>query len=223
MVHGTTYTVRYIIKLKNHIDYYDDLLPICSANRKMFKLINHNHQYLLIVFDENDLGKRFDSKPNIREYHNIMSSIEYSGTKNSEEINYERENINYWQAYMYSSKVKILVDNNFIPDKVYSDEEITELKAKGNEIIKKLNALLQCSYSDEYWNLEDELEKIKFIIKRNPIFSPNTKNEIIELENELSTIELTEEEKLILEKVKSDPKIAENIEVEGFQLYSYNW
>ena len=44
MVHGTTYTVRYVIKLSKEIDYYDILLPICSANRKMFELIHQNEQ-----------------------------------------------------------------------------------------------------------------------------------------------------------------------------------
>jgi hypothetical protein len=221
MVHGTTYTVRYIIKLKNPIDYYDVLLPICSANRKMFELINQNNQTLLVVFGEKDLDKRFDSKPNIREYYKVMSSTEYTGPKDKEEIEYENANIKYWQAHMYSSRVKILVDNNFIPDKVYSDEEINELKIKGNEIIKKLNTL--SNRSEEYWNLESELDKIKFIIKLNPIFNSSTKDEIIELEKELSTIELTDEEKMILEKVKLDPNISSNIEAEGFQLYSYIW
>jgi hypothetical protein len=221
MVHGTTYTVRYVIKLKNPIDYFDVLLPICSANRKMFELINKNNQTLLVVFGEKDLDKRFNSKPNVREYYELISSIEYSGTKTKEGIEYERKNIKYWQAHMYSSRLKLLVDDKFIPDKVYSDEEITKLKAKGNEIINKLNALSH--NSNEYWDLESELHNIEYIIKSNPIFSPTTKDEIIEFEKELSTIELTDDEKIILEKVKSDPNISSNIEAEGFQLYSYFW
>lgn len=225
MVHGTTYSVRYIIKLKTAIDYYDVLLPICSANRKMFEINYANRsdktEPLLVVFGESDLGKRFNEKPNIREYYKLMSSIEYSGTKNAEEYEYEKANIKYWQAHMYSSCLKIVTNPKIIPDKIYSDEEIIELKAKGNEIVTKVNKLSH--NCDEYWNLRQELDKIKHIIKINPIFNPDTKQEIIDLEHELSTIELTEEEKLILERVKSNPHIAENIEAEGFQLYSYCW
>jgi hypothetical protein len=221
MVHGTTYTVRYVIKLKNSIDYYDILLPICSANKKMFELINNNEETLLVVFGEKDLKKRFDQKPNIEEYHRLMISVNRYGIKSKEENEYEKANMKYWHAHMYSSCVKFNVNNKFIPEKVYSDEEITELRAKGNEIVTKLNKL---SYNaDEHWDLESELNKIKYIIKINPIFNPNTKQEIIDLESELSTIELTDEEKIILENVKSNTHIAENIESEGFQLHSYYW
>ena len=133
MVHGTTYTVRYVIKLKKEIDYYDILLPICSANRKMFELIYQNEDHeqpLLVVFGEKDLNERFKLKTNTEKYYKVLSHMEYSGAKTDDEINYESTNIKYWQAFMYSLNLKIFVKNNFIPYKIYSDKEIIKLNEK---------------------------------------------------------------------------------------------
>ena len=67
---------------------------------------------------------------------------------------------------MYSLNLKIFVKNNFIPDKIYSDEEIIELKEKANNIIEKINNFQLSSSTNntnEYWNFQDELKNIRNI------------------------------------------------------------
>ena len=220
MVNGITFTVRYVIRLKTNIDYYDVLLPICSVNRKMFELIVLNGQPLLVIFGEKDLHPRFINNPMNREYTKLMYSINDVGDKELTDLKYEKDNIKYWQAFLYSSRLKIWVNEQFIPDKIYNENEIMELKEKGNNLLETRRIL---GYDDKYWEVSQEITRIKHIIKINPIFSPNTKQEIISLEREISTIELTEEELKILERVKLSPQIADNILAEGFQLYECHW
>lgn len=221
MVHGTTYTIRYLLRLKNPIDYYDDLLPICIANRKMFKLLDDR---TIIIFDEKDLGKRFDNKP---------LSIEYAKAINNE-LDEDINNKKYFHAYVYSSEIKIVNNTNYDTTKIYTKEEFNVMKLRHKEIDKLFWANNNLT-DEDLKQLEQELRDISNILRYAPIFDHITGPEISEIERQLTNIELTDEEKKIIERVKSASCIKStisdsntqlgisNVEGEGFQLYSYKW
>lgn len=206
MVHGTTYSVRYIIELNNEIDYYNDLLPICIENRKMFQIIRQHKKTVLIIFDTNDLHERFAKQS--RQCIESLNHFEYDSSK--------EEFVKYWQAFMYSCYVKIVVNDTFQAQTIYSQEEINELQIKSNDLITKL------SHNDDSM-LRYQLKEIQYKIRINSVLNPNENQEIIQLETELSTIELTDEEQSLLHRVKLHPVLLNNIKAEGFQLFSYDW
>ena len=234
MVHGTTYTVRYLLKLKNPIDYYDDLLPICMANRKMFELLDDK---TIVVLGEKDLGKRFDNNPLARQFYEAISNIEYSGSKTKEEREFDDKNRKYFHALIYSSELKIINKSNYDTTKIYSLEELNAMKQRHNEINKIFYSNNKLTDKEDK-ELMEEMGKIGKNLRYGPIFCPETSQEIIDIERELTDIELTEEEKQLIERVKSMllVKSAEtdltaepteptesNVEAEGFQLFSYFW
>jgi hypothetical protein len=49
------YYIQYIIKLKNKIDYFEDLLPICISNKHMMSLCDDNTK--IGVYDFNNFIK----------------------------------------------------------------------------------------------------------------------------------------------------------------------
>ena len=83
MVHGTTFSIRYVIVLKTPIDYYDHLLPLRIENRKMFELIQ-THPNTLVVFGEYDLKQRFESKQISQEFEEALTDYSYCSYNNSE-------------------------------------------------------------------------------------------------------------------------------------------
>lgn len=206
MVHGTTLTVRYLIKLSKPIDYYDQFLPICISERKMFKLLDND---VIEILCENELWERFDCLESTQSFYEFCGSLLHYDTNKTDEVMKKR--IKYNRAFIYSSELKIINKNNYNVDKFYSEEEIAELNARLNELKERM----------EYG---EEAKNICNIIKYNPILCPGAySDEILALEANGTNIELREDEKALIERVKSNSIISEFIEKEGFQMYSYNW
>jgi AAA+ ATPase superfamily predicted ATPase len=98
-----------------------------------------------------------------------------------------------------------------------AEQRITELTNKYNE--------------DEYWTKYTSEERKNFnteksilnelIITQRIISNPDYFTEIKQIYNELTNIELTEEEKQIIDKVLTHPKLEGNISNHGFNLIDY--
>ena len=194
MVHGTNYGVQYIIKLNKDIDLYDDLLPICSHVRTMLKILPDKK---ICILPYTLLDKRFYEK---EESKKLISSL-FS----------EREDKNIYLDVLYYS-INIKGKKNLIPT---SREEILQL-----ELIK--NKLLDSeTYSKE---INNEIIRLTKILKIQHIISDNEYyQKIIELERKITNIELTNEEKTIIHKVISHPKLEGLLEYSDFELMSEDY
>lgn len=220
MVHGTNYQIRYIIHLKNQIDLYDDFLPICIAERNMFEILDNK---TIVIFNHKDLYERYYSNEIAKTFESKLSTV-YYGKKTKTQLEEEAQNLKYYYALLYSSELKIINKNNYNTTKIYTLDEITEFHNRIQEINKIQYGPNQHNLTeDEIKQLLTEKNKIYEIIRNNPIFEPSTGPEIIDIERQLTNIELTNEEKEMIERIKSNECIKSNIEAEGFQLYSYNW
>jgi hypothetical protein len=221
MVHGINRNIRYLIHLKNQIDLYDDFLPICIAERKMFEILDNK---TIVVLNHSDLYKRYYSNEIAKTFESKLEKT-YYGKKTKAELEEEALNLKYHYALLYSSELKIINKNNYDTTKIYTLDEIKEFQNRIQEINKTLYGpnKQQNLNEEDIDNLNTEKNELQDIIKYNPLFEPSTGPEIIDIEKQLTNIELTHEEKEMIERIKSNPCIKSNIEAEGFQLYSHHW
>ncbi len=153
MVHGYNIGVRYVLKLNKKIDYFDDILPLCTRVRKMIDLTNDD--YKIIIFNQNILEKRFDSKlaKEYPEFTRVIFNHLYC---------YEGEcsNTIFLHAFLYSKMLKFFKKDESkieLPaglEKIYNDDKYFNL-IKETEL-----ALSKCELTEE------ELKLIE-IVKNN--------------------------------------------------------
>jgi hypothetical protein len=222
MVHGNNYGIEYVIFLEKPIDYFDDFLPICIDTRKMFKLDKarrNSYFYKLVIINDNELDKRFSQREHIQKYIRSLDYISYNHLK--DRTTYPEE-FKYYDVKMYNKYIKYNHDIEiFFP---FSQTQIQQAEQRINELTNKYN-------EDEYWTKYTSEERKNFnieksilnelIITQRIISNPDYFKEIKQIYNELTNIELTEEEKQKINKVLTHPKLEGNISNHGFNLIDY--
>jgi hypothetical protein len=209
MVHDYYYGVYYIIVLTQPIDYYDDLLPICIANRHDLKERGKNK---ICIFNERIFDKRL-CKEEMTSFKSAMfelnfNSLRYNHTSPTCRDTLTDLYVNY-DCFIYSNFIK---HNNI---EVMSDEEFDNLTLKyenfNNEGGKDMS-------NDEYLIAHHELNK-SFLIQT--VLKNKNFDKVVELEKKLTNIELTEEEKTLINNIVSHPKLNGIIKYHGFELVNY--
>jgi hypothetical protein len=204
MVHGTNYGVQYIIKLNKEIDLYDDLLPICSHVRTMLKILPDQK---ICILHYNTLDKRFREN---EESKKLISSLfsEYSSIRERNDTN--KDLFIYLDVYNYSKFVKD--KKNLTP---LSKQEILNIESMYKKLLDSEIYLKEID--DEIIRLKDLL-KIQYIISDNEYYQ-----KIIEIEKNITNIQLTKEEELLIDIVIKHPKLEGLIEYSHFELMSESY
>jgi len=216
MVHGNYYGVQYEIYLNKELDLFDDVLPICIDVRKMISLekINKNsEQYNLVIIPYRELDKRFETKEHIRKYMRSLDEISYNHKitrkSNPEEFKYYDVKI-YAQHIKYSEELE-----------PYKDEMFEKLEKKLEELSSKYN-------EDDYWEKYSSEERKAFDIERGILMdvlkvqriirNKDYYEEIKQIEQELTDIELTDEEGELIIKILTHPKLQDSVLSHGINL-----
>jgi len=232
MVHGNWYSARYEIYLTKPLDVYNDILPICSSVRYMLKYVQMGKdekdekdgvdEYKLIIIDTENLNKRFTTRPISKSYVYAINTIEYD--YNNKQITRENEPTMFecQDVFTYANKIKHQnqEDNLFIPIK---KEQLDELEIRLKEINDLFNSglglLCDKKSENDFKALTLEYKKIlKTIQIQYIIANPKYYNKIILMEQELTNIELTQEELDLIKAVENHPTLAGLIKFSGFNL-----
>lgn len=216
MVHGIYYGVQYEIYLNKELDLFDDILPICSDVRKMISLekINKNSNYYkLVIIPYQDLDNRFVKREHSSKYGDSLASYHQINRRTNP------SNFNYYDVKIYTDYIK----HSEVPEP-YTEEKLENIL----EVENRLEELLSKQDEDDYWDnyssdeitkfnteiriLTEEL-KVQRIVRNKEYF-----DKIIEIEHELTHIELTDGEKDIINRVIAHPKLEGAIKYHGFNL-----
>ena len=191
MVHCYYYGAQYEIYLNKQIDFYNDVLPIWMFARERIELVKINDkQSKLIIIPCNKLYERFQKLKHAENY--ILDNI-----RNNE----NKEKSKYYHVKKYKDYIK---HNKSLPNPISSKEledlEESYRKSEMNEDFSELNRLF-------------ERLMIQRIISNNEFFK-----EIVNIEKSLTDIELTDEEKDLINWVIVHPKLKGLIDFHGFNL-----
>lgn len=219
MVHGNWYSARYEIYLTKALDLYNDILPICSSVRYMLKYVqmvkDGIDEYKLIIIDTENLNKRFITRPIAKSYACALDTIEYSYNDKTVTRENEPTMFEYQDVFTYANKIK----HQNAPV-IMSTMELDDLKIRLKEIRDILDADGRDKKSENDFKaltLEyNQLFKTKQI--QTIIVNPEYYNKIISMEQELTNIELTQEELDLIKAVKNHPTLDGLIKFSGFNL-----
>ena len=219
MVHGNWYSARYEIYLTKPLDLYNDILPICSSVRYMLKYVqmvkDGIDEYKLIIIDTENLNKRFITRPIAKSYACALDTIEYSYNDKTVTRENEPTMFEYQDVFTYANKIKH--QNSPV---IMSTMGLDDLKIRLKEIRDILDADGRDKKSENDFKaltLEyNQLFKTKQI--QTIIVNPEYYNKIISMGQELTNIELTQEELDLIKAVETHPTLDGLIKFSGFNL-----
>ena len=212
MVHGDYFGINYIIHLTKPIDLYNDLLPICSSNRHMLTLINPTKISIFIP-------TRFDKRLNSKEMSSFISAFYelqnkcYAKTNALKNRQLFPDLYLYYDVFIYSTTIK---GRSF---EIITNDELDIIKTRYNELEIMLNNDT-CNYgSNEYKLCFDELKLLRKTIEIQTIICDKEYlQKIIDIEEKITNISLTDEEAMLIKSVESNTVIKEIIETSGFEM-----
>ena len=218
MVHGNWYSVRYEIYLTKPLDLYNDILPICSSVRYMLKYVqmvkDGIDEYKLIIIDTENLNKRFITRPIAKSYACAIDTIEYDYNDKTVTRENEPTMFEYQDVFTYANKIK----HQNAPV-IMSTIELDDLKIRLKEIRNILDKQSDKKSENDFKALTleyNQLFKTKQI--QTIIVNPEYYNKIISMEQELTNIELTQEELDLIKAVENHPTLDGLIKFSGFNL-----
>ena len=218
MVHGNWYSARYEIYLTKPLDLYNDILPICSSVRYMLKYVqmvkDGIDEYKLIIIDTENLNKRFITRPIAKSYACALDTIEYS--YNDKTITRENEPtmFEYQDVFTYANKIKH--QNSPV---IMSTMGLDDLKIRLKEIQDILYNQSDKKSENDFNALTLEYNQLfKTIQIQTIIVNPEYYNKIISMGQELTNIELTQEELDLIKAVETHPTLDGLIKFSGFNL-----
>ena len=226
MVHGISGSLQYEIHLTQHVDFFDDILPICIDVRELFTLkktqMNNKDVYKLIIISNNTfediLNKNNYNKKNeiyneqlgvLFEYLKKYTSVLYYDEYNGKKIN--DEDLKYINVVYYKDMIKHI---DIMPN-ICTKEELDNIQNELNQLKEIWHT--NNDLKNKYVQLFDTL-KIQKIINNVDYFK-----EIVELEKKLTNFELTNDMQELINKVISHPKLKNIISWHGISLIEYNF
>ena len=207
MVHGNYVGVHYIIYLSRPIDQYDDLLPICISARKMLSFYK-NDPTKIRVFGYEKFNTRFQKSVESQKITKAILELSYSHIDMSKKKEYP-ELFLYNDVYVYSEKIK---GKNVI---VVSKETYLEMEERLDFLLSKLK-------NDEL-SIEDECGELSNLKKeltiQRIIYDTEYLQKVIDIEkNVIDEIELTAEQKEMIEIIPTHPKLEGLIQKIGMEI-----
>ena len=212
MVHGDYFGINYIIHLTKPIDLFNDLLPICTSNRHMLTLINPTK---ISIFTPT----RFDKRLNSKEISSFISAFYELQNTCYANTNYIRTRqlfpdlFLYYDVLLYSTMIKGRTIE------MISNEELDIMKTRYNELEIMLNNDTYNYGSYEYKLFSDELKLLRKTIEfQNIICNKEYLQKIIDTEEKIINISLTDEEDILIKSIESNAVIKDFIEISGFEI-----
>ena len=216
MVHGDYFGINYIIHLTKPIDLFNDLLPICISNRHMLTLINPTK---ISIFMPTRFDKRLNSKS--KEMSSFISALYELNYNCYAKTNYNHNHTRqlfpelylYYDVFIYSTTIK---GRSF---EIITNDELDIIKTRYNELEIMLNNDT-CNYgSNEYKLCFDELKLLRKTIEIQTIICDKEYlQKIIDTEEKITNISLTDEEVMLIKSVESHATINNFIETSGFEI-----
>ena len=218
MVHGNWYSARYEIYLTKPLDLYNDILPICSSVRYMLKYVqmvkDGIDEYKLIIIDTENLNKRFITRPIAKSYACAIDTIEYSYNDKTVTRENEPTMFEYQDVFTYANKIKH--QNSPV---IMSTMGLDDLKIRLKEIQDILYNQSDKKSENDFNALTLEYNQLfKTIQIQTIIVNPEYYNKIISMGQELTNIELTQEELDLIKAVETHPTLDGLIKFSGFNL-----
>ena len=212
MVHGDYFGINYIIYLTKPIDLYNDLLPICTSNRHMLTLINPTK---ISIFTPTRFDKRLNSKEMssfISAFYELQNNC-YSKTNALKNRQLFPDLYIYYDVLLYSTIIKCR------SIEMISINKLDIMKTRYNELEIMLNNDT-CNYgSNEYKLYFDELKLLRKTIEIQTIICDKEYlQKIIDIEEKITNISLTDEEAMLIKNVESHATINNIIETSGFEI-----
>jgi hypothetical protein len=210
MVHGNFYSVQYEIHLTKQLDLYNDILPICSSIRCMLTYVNNK----IILISRNQLDNRYTKKPMATSYACALDTIEYEYNNKIFTREKEPTMFEYKDVWTYANKIKnqdtpIIIStveldklNNRLKEiqNIYDNQTCVEPKPNFSELSLEYNQIVQTI-------------QCQFVLA-----NPEYYEKIISIEQELTNIELTQEEIDLIKSVETHPTLAGLIKFSGCTL-----
>ena len=212
MVHGDYFGINYIIHLTKPIDLFNDLLPICTSNRHMLTLINPTK---ISIFTPT----RFDKRLNSKEISSFISAFYELKNECYANTNYIRTRQLFPDLYLYYD---VLLYSTIIKCRsfeIITNDELDIMKTRYNELEIMLNNDT-CNYgSNEYKLCFDELKLLRKTIEIQTIICDKKYlQKIIDIEEKITNISLTDEEAMLIKSIETNAVIKEIIETSGFEM-----
>ena len=214
MVHGDYFGINYIIHLTKPIDLYDDLLPICISNRHMLTLINPTK---ISIFIPTRFDKRLNSKSKemssfISAFYELQNKC-YAKTNALKNRQLFPDLFLYYDVLLYSTTIK----GRSI--EIITNEELDIMKTRYNELEIMLNNDTYNYGSYEHKLFSDELKILRKTIEfQNIICNKEYLQKIIDTEEKIINISLTDEEAMLIKSIESHTTISNIIETSGFEI-----
>jgi hypothetical protein len=216
MVHGNYYGIQYEVFLTKEIDFYNDLLPIWMEVRARIEIQKDKQtdNYKLIVIPYREIHQQTYDSSLFRSY--VRENDETKMIQNEEYLRTQK-------FVMVRQYEKIIRHNTNLPEPI-TKEEFNQLSIQMQEL--ESNCSWSGNLSQEEWREHD--------IKRNDIFSqiqvqriihdPKYFEEIKSLHAQiLEQVTFTEEQRELIQKVVSHPKLDGIISWHGLTLVDGFW
>ena len=216
MVHGNYYGIQYEVFLTKEIDFYNDLLPIWMEVRARIEIQKDKqiNNYKLIVIPYREFDKQLCKNSLFSSY--VRENDETKMIQNEEYLRTQK-------FVMVRQYEKIIRHNTNLPEPI-TKEEFNQLSIQMQEL--ESNCSWSGNLSQEEWREHD--------IKRNDIFSqiqvqriihdPKYFEEIKSLHAQiLEQVTFTEEQRELIQKVVSHPKLDGIISWHGLTLVDGFW
>lgn len=224
MVHETYYGTQYVLTLNRVLDYYNDVLPLCTKFRTKFDLVNVdkvlNTCQLRVLFCES-LDTRFDKN---------LLAIEWARSCDELNHHYGLKRETHFSLYKYKDVLtysRCIKHKNVVPftkaqyaEAVYAKAQYA--KAQYAEAVLEYETLTDsndCVAAD--FRRQCELENMVEI--QRIVAHPAYYQEVMVLENGIATIELTEAEQTLVNRVQNEPVIQACLLNAGLDLISFGY
>lgn len=208
MVHGDYFGINYFIYLTKPLDFFDDVLPICSSSRHMLTLINPTK---ISIFKSTN----FDKRLNAEEFSSFISSFYELQSRCYGTTNALKNRHLFPEMYLYNDV--LLYSNTLKGKSLISNEELDIMKTRYNELVNNRN---DDNYDINMYKLfSDELKSLHHNIEIQTILGDaEYLQKVIDMETNLTTISLTEEEIRTIKSIESHATLHEIILTSGFEI-----
>ena len=203
MVHGTNYGIQFVVRFLQPMDTFDDFLPLCISLRKMLRQVDSTK---VCILEASALERRLGA--DFSKYVEAQSLLRRESRITRDIDKFQTEYM-YYDAYVYSTQIK---GHNI---ERISEEEFHSMKARLCELNNKL---MEYDSHITKTDMEEFQRLIKTYEIQSILYNSAYLQKIVELEGQLTDICLTDEEKQMIDAVKSNPLLEGKIESYGFEL-----
>jgi hypothetical protein len=205
MVNGTNYGIHFVVRFLQPMDTFDDFLPLCISLRKMLRQVDST---TVCILEAPSLDARVGGCEEFSKYVEAQFLLRRESRITRDIEKFQTEYM-YYDVYVYSTRMK---GRSLV---IITEEEFLAMKARLCEINKKL---MDFDYTITKAEMDEFQQLIKMYEIQSILCNPAYLQKIVEVEGRLTDICLTDEEKQMIDVVKSHPLLEGKIESYGFEL-----